>query len=524
LSPVAIAAVIFSIIATSHAADIQTLALSGQAAPDAPAGATFASFGTPGDHCRPLVNHLGTASFYGIITGPGITTSNDGGLWIGENGDFRLVAREGDPAPGLPDLTYRGISCLQSFNGYDQISFAGTLAGPGVSTDNDVAFWAGPADYPSLLIRESAQFPGAPGGTRLALRSDVIRRINASGRVMFQTAVSSGINAIFEGMPGSLQLLAKTNDPAPDTTNTFSLVDTPYINDHGAIAFRAGLNPNPTSDGGIWRSMDGQTHLIVRHGTRAPGTPDGVLLASTFLNGITDSGAVIVHAQLSGPGVTTSNDDALYVGEMGSLKLAAREGSQAPGVPVGATFGEVISPASTNGSDIVFRALLSGGGFGGVDMGIWAGPSDDLELRAVTRRSIPGTNLRFRLFSADPTINAQGDVAFFGQLQGSDVSAENDDSLWVVDTSGYLNLIAREGDEFDVGGGELRIISGFADSTLDGPDPAGGRILLNDAGQVVFQLNFTDGSTGIFMATIPEPLSLAVFVVPIAVLSRRLRR
>ena len=45
---------------------------------------------------------------------------------------------------------------------------------------------------------------------------------------------------------------------------------------------------------------------------------------------------------------------------------------------------------------------------------------------------------------------------------------------------------------------------------LDDPTGiAGGRGTFNDAGQFTFQASFTDGSQGIFIATIPEPTTSA---------------
>ena len=65
----------------------------------------------------------------------------------------------------------------------------------------------------------------------------------------------------------------------------------------------------------------------------------------------------------------------------------------------------------------------------------------------------------------------------------------------------------REGELFDVGGGDLRVIDRLSFSSGSG---------FNDARQVAFQASFTDGSNGVFVTLVPEPGCGAVVAAAVA--------
>ena len=80
----------------------------------------------------------------------------------------------------------------------------------------------------------------------------------------------------------------------------------------------------------------------------------------------------------------------------------------------------------------------------------------------------------------------------------------NDTALFATDAAGKIVLVAREGNLLDVGGGELRRIDrlfGWQSFQPDWPDSQ----WFNDAGELAFAAEFADGSTGVFVAAVPEP-------------------
>jgi len=103
------------------------------------------------------------------------------------------------------------------------------------------------------------------------------------------------------------------------------------------------------------------------------------------------------------------------------------------------------------------------------------------------------------------------------------VGAGNGLALWVSDVDGTLIKIARTSDTFEVAPGDVRTITGIGGlGTSGGQD--GRPINLSDNGDLAFQLDFSDGSSGLFVSHVPEPASMALSAIAVASLARRRRR
>lgn len=112
-----------------------------------------------------------------------------------------------------------------------------------------------------------------------------------------------------------------------------------------------------------------------------------------------------------------------------------------------------------------------------------------------------------------PVLNGAGQTAFTATLTGADVDNTNDRGLWATDLDGLVTLVIREGDLFDVDDDPINEDYRTVASIINyvGIGNEGGRASsFNDAGQLAFSATFTDGSSGVFVATIPEPTSLAL--------------
>ena len=127
-----------------------------------------------------------------------------------------------------------------------------------------------------------------------------------------------------------------------------------------------------------------------------------------------------------------------------------------------------------------------------------------------------------------PVINADGDVAFVASLKGVGIDASNRGGLWIT-VGGMLQNIVRTGDLFDVDSGpgeDLRTISDIRFEAGSNRED-GQAMTFNNAGQIVFRLQFTDGSEGIFITApkgIPEPGTISLLLMSLAFAGSRRRR
>jgi hypothetical protein len=135
----------------------------GDAAPGTPSGVTFQSMSTP------VLNEADRIAFRGQLVGDTVTDANDTGIWTDASGAVTLVAREGNPASGVPDGLVFGELDAGSYglNALNQIAFLGRVAGAGVTDVNDIAIWAtDPAGVLQLVAREGDQLEVQPNEFR----------------------------------------------------------------------------------------------------------------------------------------------------------------------------------------------------------------------------------------------------------------------------------------------------------------------------------------------------------------------
>ena len=397
------------------------------------------------------VNTSGQATFEGNLAGPGIDNTGDdftnaGTNWIFSNNQLHLIAQFETPAPGANGAKFWWFE-RTTLNDLGQVAFRGGLTGAGITSANDTAFWMGTPGNLQIIAREGAAAPG--GLTYGDLQGFDYPVLSPNGNVAFLANVGSGLfsRAFFAGTPGNLQLVAHSGDAAPGTDTTYNDIHggrkTPRINDSGEVFFASTL-----ADGtrGIWAGKPSQLQLVARTETPAPGVPRGTFDFFFDLD-MNAKGDVAFRAD-----VQPTDDDkfAIYAGRPNNPKLIASTGQHAPGTEEGVEFG----------------------------------------------------------YLTDPVLNKDGQVAFFGYLTGANSRGPNDYGIFATGHNGDLRLIARYGDDFQIGPGDIRSIAALSDAGVFGTHV----LTFNADSNLAFLVKFTDGSEGIFTATVlPEPAAIVSF-------------
>jgi hypothetical protein len=507
---------------TQAAVTYRTVARNARAAPGTGPDVNFSDFGVGKSV---MINAAGQAAFLATLSGTGVNSTNDSGIWSEGSGALGLVVREGDAAPGTePGVVYLffGSNNNPVFNDAGQTAFYGSLTGPGIVPGNAAGIWSEGAGSLALVARSGDQAPGTDPGVVFTNTISSYSRFNDAGQVAFASRLTGpGVTTanefgIWSEGGGSLDLVAREGDQAPGTA-----LGVVYDGSLGVSGINgAGQVVLGDSGAGIWSGGTGALSLVAHTGDVVLGT-GGEFNGFSGLTAINDAGQTAFKGFLFGPpDVDSTNDSGIWVGDSGSLNLVAREGDAAPGTGAGVVYGNMGVPVINGAGKTAFLGDLAGAGVDvtqdGNNHGIWSEGDGSLALVARKGDAAPGTGpgvVFGVLFGpqstptfSDPVMNGAGQIAFVGNITGAGVNSITNHGIWATDTNGVLTLIAREGDLFDIDDNPLvetlRTIKTVEMATGSGGED-GRPSSFNDAGQLVFKLTFTNGVKGIYVATIP---------------------
>ncbi len=508
------AALLMCAAGTEGAPTFRTVALTGLPAPDAGVGVAFGDFFTPNQAAPAQLNRYGHAVFAATVTGSGVTAANDSGLWSEGSGTLRMVAREGDHAPQTPtDVVYGSFASSLAPFGLDSngvMLFKGQLSGPSVTTDNDRALWLDAPGSVTLVVREGDVAPDTPPGTSIRVINDM--SMDLSGRIATQfTLTGPGVTdandaGIWIGPPGGLELVLRESDPAPGfdpdvTVASFYSVEINEIGDmmtKGSVAgpgFVQGY-----SDSAMWSDRSGVISKITRSGAHAPGTPIGtgfLLLNSPLWNNLS---CTAFTSSLFGPDVTTENRSGVWCERNPTLTMVMRAGDPAPDTDPGVVFDSIQALSLNDVSEVAFRAKITGPGVVShqSDEGIWSEGRGPVQLIARALDQAPDTPAGVVFYPPffEVALNRVGQTAFRCGLTGP--GWNNRRGIWMTDATGAARLIVYTGMLFDVDDDPT-------DTDFREINALEWQPTINDNGQFVFRARFTDGSSGVFVATLSAP-------------------
>lgn len=449
----------------------------------------------------------------------------------------QILAQTGGPAPGITGATYSATSSFDSsvtdLNG--TVLFRGKVDGGGstLNTD-DRGYWIGRgAGDLTLMLRGGTQEPSntIPGAlTNLTLSTGAQstglggspRIAPEGGYVMFGTSLwgpSAGIiatgtaatgrndSAIYWGVPGNFQILARRGSPVPGTAGAlyetaFGSISyqTTQLNGSGVALFQTTLlggDVVSTTNNFAWMYGNPSNLTVMLRKGDLVNVPGGTCAVSAIgFGGYMNALGQVLHDETLSTTVgtapaTAATDKVLMVYTPGvGNQILVREGDAAPGT-VGAVFGapNISSCAFTITGNTAFTASLIGGDVSGTtnDAGIWyGGISTALQMYLRKGDALPGATQGETIsvvYTSSLQCNKNGQIATIFNLAGPSVTTAND-TLIMVGLPGAFRTAAREGDA----------VPGLAGYTITSIVQGTSSPLLNDRGQIVFGCTITDAT------------------------------
>ena len=465
--------------------NIMPLVVSGQVAPDEqgkPLRASFTSF------LHPLLNDAGDIAFIAGLAGPRVHPGNDLGIWVMENGQLRLIAREGDRARGVPgSATFKSFKSVALANRLANsdgdpstsatVAFVGQLTPGhgGVTETNDLGLWRykrGALTEPALqlLLREGALFDFHAGD-------------NIPGRIVRSfTALEPQRGAAGHGSGFGLD---RHSPPSEDLLARIRFVDgEEAIAEFGTgpqLALRrVGQSNDPDS-----------THPYARFGIPTQSANGQNAFLATLLDGED------VNAESNPEVVFVANDL-----DTPSVFPVASEGDPAPSVE-GAQFADFHQVVNNGEGSYAFGATVAGPGIHLLnDKGIWFNRFTEPVALAREGGDAPGVDGgKFTTFLSLAMRPDGG--AIFTALAGEPRSVVGRKGVWFTDDDSALRLAIKEGDRIDGGVhgrlGRIRSLS-ILEHVIGSPAQTRS---FNNRGDLIYRASFNGGRQAILKSTVP---------------------
>ena len=220
---------------------------------------------------NPIAWDGNASAFVAGISGSGVSSANNLSVWAGNVGSLNLLAREGSAAPGTGSSTFQQFSNVTIDGGVT--AFEATLTGTGIDSSNDRGIWADVGGTLQLIAREGAAAPG--GGGAIFTSITLAEKLRDGESIGFVANLSDGRRGFWTDRSGAIDAEVLRGDPAPARTQqppgsdgtTFASVSGPVL-DEGAVAFNEGAFA-------LWSDRTGALEPIAELGAKPPGVPGG---------------------------------------------------------------------------------------------------------------------------------------------------------------------------------------------------------------------------------------------------------
>ena len=484
-----------------------SVALSGTPAPGIP-GATFNYFGDLS------LNESGHTVLYGRVSGIGITTANDAGVWINDGSGFSLMLREG----GSTGTSGQTIAEPIRFGRITDTGITHVMSGiAGALSTANAAGWVDNGTSFTSFYRKGTTFSNAFNGVSQQIAANdgyfaaqlklVTGSVTAANDTGIWKIASNGTTTVAarEGQlaagsttlrVGNLMSRVAVSSTGFGTYPAFLTAVAPSV--LPSVQNRAIFKQNFASAGEP--VIAAQSHV-----TTVPGV-SGAQFNTFQSESINATGNVAFGALLTNgvAGVTTANDFGLWRQGTSGLELALLEGQAVPNRS-SITFKTVITHWLLDDGSLVFHGTTSAN-----DQGLWHINTSGIitQLLGLGQAIPQAGNATFSAFYLRPDVSPSGKFAAAGTLTiGSAGTTASTNRLLLigdVTTPGVFSHAIRSGNTYSVNGTTRTVRNlylGF--TTGNEATPTGGtggmsRVITNNGRDAIW-LQFADGTFGHFV-------------------------
>ena len=165
----------------------------GSPAPGMGPGATFSTLPFA------QLNDANDVAFSGLATIDMNFDNQPQGVWWDRPGALTLVAREGDPAPGLPGLEFSGFNRTLSFGGGGHLAFLGDLRDVATGEARGVAqIMTDPQGALHVIVRTGEVFDVAGDGSDMRVVASILPgMVSAAGEIPLELAFVDGSSGLY---------------------------------------------------------------------------------------------------------------------------------------------------------------------------------------------------------------------------------------------------------------------------------------------------------------------------------------
>lgn len=308
------------------------------------------------------------------LSGPGvIQTVNDSALFVAANTNPSLFLRASEGVPGVagPGVSQIIVTDVR-ISVPAQVLFVARFREPPTNVTRMGVFWGGSAPLLRLIAADGQPAPGtattfAANGAFYDLAMNVGSRFVLTGRL------ANGETGLWTDTSGEFRLLARAGQPAPGAPAgaTFNFFQRSAINSQGRIAFPAAVNiPGGNAVNGLWMTdAGGALRQIIRVGDTIDIDPsptttdlrvvsDFTFLDTVYARGLSDGNEVALGVRFRDPDPTGFPVTAIMVASIQDVCIADVDDGSATGTPDG---GVTID-------DLLYFLNLYGTGAAGADV------------------------------------------------------------------------------------------------------------------------------------------------------------